>query len=131
MTRAGDTFVDLEERAAMANRAGAHLFVSLHADAAKDTSVRGFTVYVSRSAGGDTLHAAEVLAAALSGQGIPSRGVRRADYRVLVKTRMPAVLVEAGFLSNPAEASLLVSDAVQQRIAASLAAGVEKVLTGR
>lgn len=46
MTRARDTFVDLNERSAIGNRLGADAFVSIHADAAKNRYARGFTAFV-------------------------------------------------------------------------------------
>jgi len=45
MTRTDDTFIPLEERTAIANRRGADLFISIHANASKDESARGIEVY--------------------------------------------------------------------------------------
>jgi N-acetylmuramoyl-L-alanine amidase len=131
MTRRGDSFVELEERAAIANRFGARVFLSLHADSSPKPSVRGFTVYVARSASPETFRLARAVASALEGQGIENRGVRQADYRVLVKTKMPAILVEVGYLSNAAEANHLVAPATQRRIAGAIAEGIERALTSR
>ena len=58
--------------------------------------------------------------------GSEGRGVKQAPFRVLVGAAMPAVLVEVAFISNPDEEKLLASDAYQQKIAASLARGVER-----
>ncbi|MGH7577566.1 MAG: N-acetylmuramoyl-L-alanine amidase family protein, partial [Longimicrobiales bacterium] len=55
----------------------------------------------------------------------PDRGVKRAGFRVLVGALMPAVLVEAAFISNPAEARLLGTAAFQQKIAWALADAVD------
>ncbi len=52
MTRTGDEFIQLNERAAIANRLEADAFVSIHADAAGDPGVHGFTVYVGARDGG-------------------------------------------------------------------------------
>jgi len=54
LTRQGDSFLELEDRAAMANRLRPDLFVSLHADSAANGAASGFPVYVSRSAAGGT-----------------------------------------------------------------------------
>jgi N-acetylmuramoyl-L-alanine amidase len=131
MTRRGDSFVELEERAAIANRFGAHVFLSLHADSSPKPAVRGFTVYVSRSASAESNRLARAVAAELAALGIESRGVRQADYRVLVKTKMPAVLVEVGYLTNAAEASHLFAPGTQKRIASAIARGIERALAGR
>ncbi len=54
----------------------------------------------------------------------PSRGIKEQDFYVIKFTRMPAVLVEAGFMSNPEELKLLVTDHYQEKIAQALAAAV-------
>ena len=53
MTRSGDTFVPLEERVQIARQSDADLFISLHADAGGDPSVRGATVYTLSDKGSD------------------------------------------------------------------------------
>jgi N-acetylmuramoyl-L-alanine amidase len=107
MTRSNDTFVELDERAAMSNRQKVDLFVAIHADAAERTSAHGFTVYISRNPGVRTRAAAAAIERAMSSAGFSSQGIRQAGYRVLVKNEMPAVLIELGYLSNPAEAEKL------------------------
>ena len=51
-------------------------------------------------------------------------GVRRRGFYVLRKTRIPAVLVECGFLTNPTEASYAQSSAYRQKLAEQIARGV-------
>jgi len=58
-----------------------------------------------------------------------SRGVKQAGFMVLATSYMPAILVEAGFGSNDAEARYLTSSAGQQRLARAIAAGIESYLT--
>ncbi len=128
MTRQGDTHIDKEERAAMANRAGADLFVSIHSDSNSDRIHQGFTVYIARSASEASRRLGRSIESALSRTGISSKGLRTADYVVLVKTSCPAVLVECGFLSNPSEAAMLLDGSHQDRIAAAIADGVMSVL---
>lgn len=131
MTRAGDTFVELPDRAAFANRVDPALFVSIHSDSNPRSSARGYTVYVARKASGASVRAAEAIERAMASTGLPSLGVRRADYRVLVGSACPAVLVELGFLSNPTEASLLSSEAFQKQLAQALASGICKTVGGQ
>ena len=54
----------------------------------------------------------------------PSRGVKQAPFAVLMGTRMPSVLVEVGFISNPAEARSLARPQRREAIAGALARAV-------
>jgi N-acetylmuramoyl-L-alanine amidase len=47
---------------------------------------------------------------------------------VILKTSMPAVLVETGFITNPSEAAKLVDSAYQLRMAEAIARGVDQFL---
>jgi N-acetylmuramoyl-L-alanine amidase len=55
-----------------------------------------------------------------------SRAIQQAPFRVLVGANMPAVYVEMGFISNPAEEKLLNSPAFQQSVVQALVDGVTK-----
>jgi N-acetylmuramoyl-L-alanine amidase len=128
MTRSNDTFIELEERAAVANRCDADLFVSIHADSCPDSSTRGFTMYVSRSASWSSRRAASAIAKSLAKTGLTSRGTQKADFRVLVQTRGPAVLIELGYLSNSSDAGLLRDSSFQSRLAQAIASGISDFL---
>ena len=131
LTRGDDRFLELEQRSEIANRAKADLFVSIHADSAANRSAQGFTVYVSRGASASSRHAADAIIRGLCATGLDNRGVRAADYRVLVRTNCPAVLVELGYLSNRADAAKLQNDAFQTRLADAICEGIGKVLARR
>ena len=124
MTRTDDYFVELEDRAAIANNLNADLFVSIHSDSFPKSSRRGFTVYIARSASSSSRRAASSIARSMSGTGLNSFGVQTAGYHVLTGTRGPAVLVEMGYLSNRREAALLRSGSFQNRLAKAVAAGI-------
>jgi N-acetylmuramoyl-L-alanine amidase len=128
MTRSNDIFIELEDRAAVANRCDADLFVSIHADSCPDSSTRGFTMYVSRSASWSSRRAASAIAKSLAKTGLTSRGTQKADYRVLVQTRGPAVLIELGYLSNSSDAGLLRDSSFQSRLAQAIASGISDFL---
>jgi len=129
LTRTDDRFIELEDRPAVAARTRADLFVSIHADAAKNRSATGFTAYVSRSPGGKSLAAANAILRRMSDNcSSPNRGVKNASYRVLVCSRTPAVLVELGFLSNRAEAVRLGTAAYQRTMAHAVALGIYDAL---
>jgi len=63
--------------------------------------------------------------------GLKDRGVKQAPFAVLTGATMPAILVEIGFLSNPAEAQQLVSADHQQRLAEALAFGIDDFVRSR
>jgi len=131
LTRRDDTFLELEQRAELSNRYGAGLFASIHADSCSNRSVRGSTIYVARSASSRSYSAARTIANSLTASGFLFKGIRRADYRVLVHTKGPAVLIELGYLSNPSDASLLIRDSYQNRIAKAISQGICRFMTPR
>jgi N-acetylmuramoyl-L-alanine amidase len=125
LTRRDDRFLELEDRAEIANRAQADLFISLHADSApRNRSAEGFTAWIARSASREAAAAASTLCRRFEAAGLACRGTRQADYRVLVLTRCPAVLAEIGFLSNASEARRLKQASYRSRVAAALADGI-------
>jgi N-acetylmuramoyl-L-alanine amidase len=124
MTRTDDYYPELEERAAMANRLDADLFVSIHADSFPKSSRRGYTIYVAKAASSSSRRAARSIARSMSSTGLNSFGVQTANYTVLTDTRGPAVLVEMGYLSNRSEAALLRSSSFQDRLAEAIADGI-------
>lgn len=101
MTRRSDAFVSLGSRAAVANRYRSAVFVSIHFNASRNTSIRGVETYYWGNTG-------RIIAGAIQ-RRLPARvkttnrGIRRKGFTVLMKTRCPAVLVECGFVSNPRE----------------------------
>jgi len=123
-TRDRDIFIELEERAAIANRNNADLFVSIHADSSATSTTNGFTLYVSRSATAESIALAQAIDKQMARTGIKSRGVRKADFRVLTHTRCPAVLVELGYLSNYWEAKQLKDKNMQNRLAGAITGGI-------
>ncbi len=128
MTRESDRYIELEERAAVANRCNADLFVSIHADSAANKSARGFTIYIARSASRASQTAAKAITRAMSKVSPDGRNIQRGDYRVLINTRGPAVLVELGYLSNRQEASLLKNSTYQNRLASAISSGISEFL---
>lgn len=130
MTRDGDYFVELDERCAIANRVNPDLFVSVHADSNGNRMHQGFTVYIAPTASDTSRRAGRLFESHLSRAGINSKGIRTNDYRVLVKTTCPAVLVECGFLSNPSEAALLLDGTHQNRLADAVTEAIIQSLAG-
>jgi N-acetylmuramoyl-L-alanine amidase len=106
--------------------------LSVHADSfPKDRSVRGFNVYVAQGGSVRSFRAGGLIADNLRGAGRKvhgERALRRARYYVLLRTTCPAVLLEAGFLSNRADARLLNDRDQQDRIAQAVAAAILEYL---
>ena len=93
------------------NSWGADYFISLHCNASTVTTASGSEAYVY-SVGSAAYYLGEQILAGLNyATGLPNRGVRtNPSLYVLRRTRMPAVLVEMGYLTNPYDAALLSSD---------------------
>ncbi len=130
MTRNSDIFIELERRAEIANQHRADLFVSIHADSSMTRTHKGYSVYVARQASYSSQKVARAIANNLHKVSPDGRGIKQADYRVLVKTTMPAVLVEMGYISNHGEASLIATDSFQNRIADAISAGICETIEG-
>src|SRR5205809_1039569 len=122
MTRDSDVFVPLPTRVAIANSYGNAIFVCIHFNSAKRMGAGGIeTYFYSR----ESLPLASAIHYYVAG-GAPSsnRGVRRRGFYVLRKTTVPAVLVECGFLTNPAEGEYVQTASYRQKLAEEIAAGV-------
>lgn len=98
----------LRSRVDEANSFGADYFVSLHANAATNPSATGSEVLVFRAPSVASELGEDILFWLNRITGLRNRGiVERPGLYVLRKTRMPAVLVEMGFITNPTDASLM------------------------
>lgn len=136
MTRDADRFVALSERADIANRAAADLFVSIHANASDNRDARGpWTLYAAVSREGRRI--AEVVHAAVHSvmggnedaaypDASPWVGNRR--LAVLRQTKMPAVLLELGFMTNPVEIKRLESPLVRSDVCRKVARAIERAM---
>ncbi len=101
----------LRARVADANSWGADYFVSIHTNASDSPRAGGVEVLTySRESRGYGL-AEDVLRELVEASGFPDRGVKlRPGLYVLKRTAMPAILIELGFITNPAEASLMANN---------------------
>ena len=128
MARGSDKFVELNDRSDLANHAGVEAFVSIHADHCPNPRISGFTIYVARTASAQSLALARAMERELGRAGVTSRGIQRADYRVLCRTTCPAVLVELGYLSNLAESRKLAMPDYRRQLAEAVGRGVVSYL---
>ncbi len=168
LTRAHDTFVPLDERVEKAQAHGAALFVSMHADALSDHSVRGASVYTLSGTASDAQTAAlaqrensadrfrgaaygappdvaRILASLVRretrvGSGRLARNMvtslddnlpmlpnpaRHAGFVVLKAADIPSVLVEMGFMSNPADEAELRRPRHRARVAEAMKRAID------
>jgi len=103
LTRGSDLDLSLEDRCKTANNWTADLFLSVHCNASPNPLAQGIeTFHHPSSPAGNRL--AQAIHQELAKLGRRDRGVKTAEFYVLKHTRMPAVLVECGFVTNPAEA---------------------------
>ncbi|MCC5832643.1 MAG: N-acetylmuramoyl-L-alanine amidase [Chlamydiales bacterium] len=136
MTRTQDTYVPLSKRAEIANSLNADLFVSIHYNYSPNNEAQGIEVYYykeeknpasSRIVKSKALGSL-VLKKVITNTGADSRGVKEANFAVIRETKMPAILVEAGFLSNPKERERVRDPKYQRLIARAIAQGIDQYL---
>ncbi len=149
LTRTRDNFVELPERPALANRFGADLFVSLHFNATQSgkNEVAGPETYCitpvgaassnSQGEGADhgpttanqvekksLLFAFQIQKSLVQDLGVNDRSVRRARFAVLRDAQMPAILIEGGYMTNPAESQRIYDAVWRRKMAAAIVKGI-------
>jgi N-acetylmuramoyl-L-alanine amidase len=135
MTRKGSTYAGGNiERARFCNVRQAALMIRIHADGASDSSFNGVKTLVPALRRGwtDDIYASsvraarKVQAAVVRQTGARNLGlVQRSDLTGFNWANVPAILVECGFMTNPAERRLLQSASYQLKIARGLVAGAK------
>lgn len=123
MTRLSDEFIELEERAAIANDWNADALVSIHGNTYESQAVSGtesLYYYEDSIELAQTLHSK--VAAAL---GIRDRGIKEQQLVILSAAQVPAVVVEMGYLTNPEEEKMLLSTKGQDRAANAILEGLK------
>ena len=149
MVRDRDVYVGLEERAQVANTEPDAIFVSVHFNSNGSGGANGLEVYAMTPRGalstGDSVPTLDALLE-LPGNACdnaslalatcvhhsllghipePDRGVKRARFVVLKENRLPAILVEGGFLTSPTESQRINEAAWRRKLAESIVAGVD------
>ena len=126
LTRTSEVDVDLPPRVSLANRSGANLFVSLHANALSmdRPDVNGIETFYYQ--GGRAYELALSIQQQLMAvsPGTPDRGARPGRFFVIRRTVMPSVLTEMGFVTGEIDAPRLADARYRQQLAAALAAGI-------
>lgn len=115
----------LDARVATANNSGADVFVSIHNNYNNDPSYTGIQVYYDVNRPESAPLAQALHQALLTTLGAADRGLMDGSWlKVLRETRMPAVLLEIGFLSNPDEAYRLSTPAFRRQAAQAIYQGL-------
>jgi N-acetylmuramoyl-L-alanine amidase len=122
MTRTTDIFVPLSMRSAVANAQSDAIFVSIHYNAARRSAAHGIETYSENNRG--AVLAARIQRQIVTRVSTENRGIRSAEYYVLRNCRLPAVLVECGFLTNPVEAQLALTPEYREQVAEQIAVGI-------
>ncbi|MDR3585055.1 MAG: N-acetylmuramoyl-L-alanine amidase [Desulfosporosinus sp.] len=121
------TMNDLQDRVDLANNAKADIFVSIHNDSFTNSAASGTSTYYS--ADNSQSDKSQQLANNVQDElinylGTSNRGVNEAPFYVIKYTDMPAILVEAAFISNPNEEKKLANDDFRQSIATAILSGI-------
>ena len=129
-TRVTDVYDSPLEKARMANRSDADLFVSLHRNAALEPGRGSGTMTLVYEEEGIAEDLAESINNELRKTGFQDLGIfERPDLIVLRRTSMPAVLVEAGFIDNPEDNARF--DLEFEAVAQAIADGILNTLRGQ
>lgn len=171
LTRDTDVFIELKDRAKVANNMGADLFLSVHANASPNKNAKGIETYflnwtddeaalkvaarenaisvkrLKKDQGelgvilaslnrdrkrddsmklADKIHQAVVSGVSSEYSRAKNLGIKFAPFFVLVDADMASALAEVSFISNPDEEKLLTSKAYKQKIAESIADGINR-----
>jgi N-acetylmuramoyl-L-alanine amidase len=113
---------ELGARVRIANDLGADALISVHCNASVSASVNGTSLHAYKRS--DHVLAQELHPSLAVASGRRDRGVQKDRFYVLAHSKMPAVLIETAFISNPEEGRLLGSPEYRQRLAEALADGL-------
>ena len=126
-TRKTDVYPSLSERTAIANRANADVFVSIHTNAFNSAAFGYETYSYPTSTEGGKL-AKDIHDSVIANKDLynANRGAKKDNFQVIRETNMPAVLLELGFIDNSKDAKILVEK--QDEFAQAIARGIVNYL---
>lgn len=131
MTRKTDVFIPLKERSEIANRSTADLFVSVHINSSRspEKTSGGITFYHANDPIGQVL--ADCVQSEIGkASGIPSIGtwsdtrIYGTGFAVLRYAKMPAILIEVGFINHTFDRSKMVTSGFQESISKAIVKGI-------
>ncbi|PLT32568.1 N-acetylmuramoyl-L-alanine amidase [Bacillus sp. V5-8f] len=127
MTRTSNTSrkLELQERVDISHKYKADVFISIHYNAGSSQAT-GIDTYYDKTYGNEAELAKCIQTELIKQTGMKDRGVKTAGFYVIKKNKMPSVLVELGFISNPNEEKLIATKAYQQKAAKGIFNGLVK-----
>ena len=129
MTRDSDDYIELRNRSKIANERNAKVFVSIHCNSSEEDEGKGIETYYTEQKGLEDKILAEMIQESLIKQtDANNRGIKVANYTVIVRSTMPSVLVEVGFLTDAEENELLQNEEYQRKLAKGISEGIKKYL---
>lgn len=124
-TRLEDMYIAPLEIARQANADNANLFISIHTNAAASISANGIETLCYNLDGDEGKIAEAVQKKLIEATGLTDRGVKeRTDLVVLNSTKMPAILVELGFITNQSDNAMLSNLVFLENSAKAIAEGI-------
>lgn len=120
----------ITQRVTWANAQGHDLYVSIHCNSFTDPSVHGTRLYYNKGNNGSVN---KTLASAISDSllrfsGVEPKTVRDADLYAVTATKMPAILIENGFITNQEDFANMTDSRWQQQFAKAVAEGIDDFL---
>lgn len=113
---------ELQARDDIANKPGARLLVSIHVNSYVNSGPRGTTTYYAKPE--DVPLAQDVQHELASSLGTTDDGIVKSHLYIPLHAKMPAILVETAFLTNPGDYAMLTSPAWRQKVAEAIAQGI-------
>lgn len=124
LTRSTDAYLTLAARARLANAASVSACVSVHCNAHTTPQAHGVETFHLTGRPRAAVLAQHLQRQLVAATGWRDRGVKTATFALVRLPRMPAALVELGFISNPAEEARLRDEVFRARLAQALADGI-------
>lgn len=131
MTRSNDRFIALDQRSLFANDNKCSLFISVHYNSAPSKEADGVEIYYYKSAEDkkrsdqSRLLAEAVLKRMIGNTSAHSRGVKHGNFSVIRETKMPAILIEGGFMTNLEEMEKIKDPSYLKQLAWGIAQGID------
>ena len=119
---------DLVDVTNQSNAFKADYFISIHANSFSDSTAHGVETFALQVGGTGQTIAQAIQNDLVATTGLTGRGVKFGNLHVLKYTICPAVLVEIGFISNPAEEALMKSDAWDDKVANAICKGFSRAV---